>query len=62
MYIIIYLFILYMWFQLILDLFIFYDFLLIYKEDRHVALTAQSAVNVTWRGLEPLLRTSVMAS
>ena len=30
------------------DLFMF-RFLLIYNEDRYVALTAQSAVNATWR-------------
>ena len=28
---------------------LFYNSLLIYKEDRHEALTAQSAVNATWR-------------
>ena len=28
---------------------VFCQFLLIYKEDRHVALTARSAVNATWR-------------
>ena len=29
---------------------VFEHFLSIYKEDRHVALTARSAVNATWRG------------
>ena len=29
--------------------FVFYH-LFLYKEDRHVALTARSAVNATWRG------------
>ena len=37
------------WFRLVLDLFIFCLFGLIYKEDRHVALRAQTAVNATWR-------------
>ena len=36
-------------FKLILGVSVFYHFLSIYKEDRHVALTAQSAVNATWR-------------
>ena len=36
--------------ELILDIFCFcLPFLLIYKEDRHVALKAQSAVKATWR-------------
>ena len=34
---------------LILDIFTFLKFLLIYKEDRHVALPARSAVNTMWR-------------
>ena len=32
-------------------LYILYHILLMYKDDRHVALTAQSAVNATWRVL-----------
>ena len=34
------------------DLFIFCHFWLMCKEDRHVVLTAQSAVNATWRVFE----------
>ena len=34
---------------MILDPFILYHSLLIYKEDIHLALTARSAVNATWR-------------
>ena len=37
------------WFKLISIFLFFYDCLLIYKEYRCVALTAQSAVNATWR-------------
>ena len=32
----------------VLEVFVSLPFLLIYKEDRHVVLTAQSAVSATW--------------
>ena len=44
------------WFILISDPFLFHHFLLIYKEDRHAALTARSAVNATWRVVLSLAR------
>ena len=39
-----------------LNSFFVYSLSFIYKEDRHVALTARSAVNATWRGAPLTLR------